>query len=231
MSIGFLLQATTAIDSASASVATDTVEKVSMLQFFIKGGPIMYPLLVLFVITLYITIERVLTLNKMGKFDPNFMNNIKDYVANGNLEAAKTLAKNTQSPVARMIEKGLKRLGKPLENITTSIQNTGKLEIGKMEKGLATLATISGAAPMLGFLGTVTGMINAFRAIAGSKTAVTPSMLASGIYEAMITTVTGLVIGIIAYLAYNWFIVKVESIVYKMEASSVEFIDLLQEPA
>jgi len=230
-----ILQAsTTVIDSASADggvAAGQVAEKMTLLQFFMKGGPLMIPLILLFIISLYIIIERALTLSKLDKMDPNFMNNIKDYVSNGNLEAARSLAKNTQTPVARLIDKGLKRLGKPLDNISSSIENTGKLEISKMEKGLATLATIAGAAPMLGFLGTVTGMINAFRAIAASQTAVTPSMLASGIYEAMITTVTGLVIGIIAYLAYNFLITKVEGIVYKMEASSVEFIDLLQEPA
>lgn len=227
----FLLQAATDINSIVNPETTETVTEASVLDLLMKGGPVMVPLGILLFITIYLLIERYLTISKAGKIDPQFMNNIRDYVTNGNLEAAKTLAKTSPTPQARLIEKGVLRIGRPLDDIRTAIENTGKIEVAKMEKGLAALATIAGAAPMLGFLGTVAGMINAFRAIAAAESAVTPSLLAGGIYEAMITTLGGLVVGLIAYLAYNALTVMVENIVYKMEVSSVEFIDLLQEPA
>ncbi len=226
----FLLQATTGLDSLGAT-PTETVEQQTVLDLMMNGGPVMIPLAILLFITIYLLIERYLTINKASKMDPAFMNNIRDYVMNGNLEGAKSLAKATQNPLARMIEKGVIRIGRPLDDIKSSIENTGKLEVAKMEKGLAALATIAGAAPMLGFLGTVAGMINAFRAIASAESAVTPSLLAGGIYEAMITTLAGLVVGLIAYLGYNALTVMVENVVYKMEVSSVDFIELLQEPA
>jgi biopolymer transport protein ExbB len=227
----FFLQAATNLESIVNPTTTETVTETSILDLLMNGGPVMIPLGILLFITIYLLIERYLTISKASKIDPAFMKNIRDYVVNGNLEAAKTLAKTSQTPLARLIEKGVLRIGRPLEDIRTSIENTGKIEVAKMEKGLAALATIAGAAPMLGFLGTVAGMINAFRAIAAAESAVTPSLLAGGIYEAMITTLAGLVVGLLAYLGYNSLTVMVENIVYKMEASSVEFIDLLQEPA
>jgi biopolymer transport protein ExbB len=151
-------------------------------------------------------------------------------VVSGNIEAARTLCRNTDTPIARMIEKGVLRIGKPLKNIEVAIENVGKLEIYKMEKNLATMATISGAAPMIGFLGTVTGMIRAFFELASNDNVVA-SDLAGGIYEAMITTAAGLAVGIVAYIAYNLLVALVEKVVYNMEATSVEFMDLLQEPA
>jgi biopolymer transport protein ExbB len=226
----YFLQTTTGIDSLGTT-ATETVNQQSVLDLMMNGGPVMIPLAILLFITIYLLIERYLTINKASKIDPAFMNNIRDYVLKGNLEGAKSLARATQNPLARMIEKGVIRIGRPLEDIKSSIENTGKLEVAKMEKGLAALATIAGAAPMLGFLGTVAGMINAFRAIASAESAVTPSLLAGGIYEAMITTLAGLVVGLIAYLGYNALTVMVENVVYKMELSSVDFIELLQEPA
>jgi len=227
----FFLQAATNLESIVNPTTTETVTETSVLDMLMNGGPVMIPLGILLFITIYLLIERYLTISKASKIDPTFMNNIRDYVVNGNLEAAKTLAKSSQMPLARLIEKGVLRIGRPLEDIRTSIENTGKIEVAKMEKGLAALATIAGAAPMLGFLGTVAGMINAFRAIAAAESAVTPSLLAGGIYEAMITTLAGLVVGLLAYLGYNSLTVMVENVVYKMEVSSVEFIDLLQEPA
>jgi len=190
----------------------------------------MIPIAVLFVLSIYLFIERWLTIRKASRVDKNFMRNIRDYVVTGNVEAARMLCKNTDTPIARMIEKGVLRIGKPLKNIEVAIENVGKLEIYKMEKNLATMATISGAAPMIGFLGTVTGMIRAFFQMASNDNVVA-SDLAGGIYEAMITTAAGLAVGIIAYIGYNLLVALVEKVVYNMEATSVEFMDLLQEPA
>jgi biopolymer transport protein ExbB len=206
-------------------------ESQSLFSLLLKGGPVMIPLALLSIIAVYITIERYLTIKKASKLDQNFMANIKDMVLNGNIKGAKALCERTNSPVARMLEKGISRIGKPLQDINTSIQNSGNIEINKLEKGMPTLATVSGAAPMLGFLGTVTGMVTAFYNMSQAGANLTVSLLAGGIYEALVTTVAGLIIGIFAYVAYNQLTAMVEKIVHQMEASSVEFIDLLQDPA
>ncbi len=214
-----------------AGEVISTVEKTSLLSLIMKGGVLLIPLVILSILAVYIFIERYLTIKKATEIDNNFMNNIRDHVTGGNINAAKDLCKNTDSPIARMIEKGLLRLGKPLKNINVAIENVGKLEIYKLEKSLATLATISGAAPMIGFLGTVLGMIRAFFNMSKAGHNIDPSQLAGGIYEAMITTAAGLTVGILAYIAYNLLVAMVEKVVFKMEATSVEFVDLLQEPA
>ena len=206
-------------------------ESIRMIELLMKGGLVLIPIAILFVIAIYIFVERWLTIKGAGKVDPKFMLNIKDYVVNGNIEAAKTLARNTDTPIAKMIEKGVLRIGKPLQDINVAIENVGKLEIYQLEKRLATLATISGAAPMIGFLGTVIGMIKAFFNISNAGQNVDASLLAGGIYEAMITTAAGLAVGIIAFVGYNLLVALVEKVVFQMEATSVEFIDLLQEPA
>ncbi len=227
--ISFLLQIPT------SALATDTAglggpEKTSLIDLALKGGIVIIPIVILFIAALYIFFERWFTIRKASKVDPNFMRNIRDYVTTGNIEAARMLCKNTDTPIARMIEKGVMRIGKPLKNIEVAIENVGKLEIYQMEKNLATMATISGAAPMIGFFGTVTGMIRAFFELASNDNVVA-SDLAGGIYEAMITTAAGLAVGIIAYIGYNLLVSLVEKVVYNMEATSVEFMDLLQEPA
>jgi len=158
------------------------------------------------------------------------MNNIKDHISNGKLEAAQALCQSANTPVARMIEKGISRIGKPLKDISAAIENTGKLEINQLEKNLTTLATIAGAAPMIGFLGTVIGMILAFHDMAAAGGQINIEMLAEGIYTAMTTTVAGLAVGIIAYVSYNWLVSLVDKVVYKMEANATEFLDLLNEP-
>lgn len=206
-------------------------ESIKILDLLMKGGVVLIPIGILSIIAVYIFVERYLTIVKASKVDPKFMLNIKDYVVNGNIEAAKTLARNTNSPTARMIEKGVIRIGKPLQDISVAIENVGKLEIYQLEKKLATLATIAGAAPMIGFFGTVTGMIKAFFNIAKAGQNVNANLLAGGIYEAMITTAAGLAVGILAFIGYNLLVALVEKVVYQMEATSVEFIDLLQEPA
>jgi len=228
-----LLQITEIASSTVGAVATNSPvpESQSLLDLALKGGLIMIPLAISSIVAVYLTIERYITIKKASKLDANFMANIKDMVLSGNVKGAKALCERTNSPIARILEKGISRIGKPLQNIDVSIQNAGNLEINKLERGMPTLATISGAAPMLGFLGTVTGMVTAFYNMSQAGNNLTVSLLAGGIYEALVTTVTGLIIGIFAYIAYNQLTSMIENIIHKMEASSVEFIDLLQEPA
>lgn len=208
---------------------------LSILELMMSGGLggqlIMLSLLILSFIAIYIFVERFLTIRKAGEEDAAFMNAVKDSIQKGDLNGAKALCMRTDSPVARMIEKGVARIGRPLHDITEAVENVGKLETYKLEKNLATLATISGAAPMIGFLGTVIGMILAFHEMANAGGQVNVEMLAGGIYTAMSTTVAGLVVGILAYLGYNMLVARVETVVFKMEARSTEFIDLLHEPA
>lgn len=186
-------------------------------------------LLVLSFIAFYIFIERYATINRAGKIDETFMNNIRMNVAAGNIAAARALCQTTDSPVARMVEKGLKRIGKPLRDIDAAIENVGNLEIFKLEKNLSRLASIAGAAPMIGFFGTVTGMIMAFYRMATEQN-VTPDVLAGGIYQALVTTAFGLAIGIFAFVGYNILVANVEKVIYEMERTTTEFMDLLQEP-
>lgn len=210
----------------------EVVERFSILGLIDPWSWIfLAPILLLFVIAIYIFIERTMTIGKAGKVPDGFTQNIRDYVMNGNIPAAMDMCKRTDLPVARMIEKGIQRIGKPLKNIEASIENVGKLEVFKLERGLPMMATISGAAPMLGFLGTVTGMIKAFYNLAQSGSEVAADKLAGGIYEALFTTAAGLIVGIIAFVGYNVLTTMVDKAVNKMEATSVAFIDLLQEPA
>lgn len=207
-----------------------TEQSIQVMDLAIKGGWIMIPLLIMSIIAIYIFIERWVAISKAGKEDSNFMNNIKDFILNGKVDSALSLCKGTQTPISRMIEKGVSRIGRPLDDISASIENVAKLEVYKLERGMALLATISGAAPMLGFLGTVIGMIKALFVMANSGEGIVISSLANGIYEAMVTTVGGLIVGIIAYVGYNILVANVEKVIYKMEARSIEFLDLLNEP-
>ncbi len=179
---------------------------------------------------IYIFVERMITINKANESPDAFIGKIKELVLKGDISAAKMLCNQHDTPVARMIEKGVSRIGSPLKNIEASIENVGKIELFKLEKNLSVLATVSGAAPMMGFLGTVIGMVQAFISIAQEEGSVSPKLLADGIYTAMITTVAGLIVGIIAYLGYNFLVTRVSKVVNKMEYSAIEFIDLLQEP-
>ncbi len=205
-------------------------ESIRIIELLMKGGIILIPIGLLLVAAIYIFLERYFTIKKAGKADPKFMLNIKDYVVNGNIDAAKALAKSHNSPISRMIEKGVLRIGKPLQDISVAIENVGKLELFQLEKKLAILATIAGVAPMIGFFGTVTGMIRAFYSMSTAEQ-ISPNLLAGGIYEALITTACGLAVGIVALIGYNLLVSLVDNVVHKMEATSVEFIDLLQEPA
>ena len=210
------------------------VETQSFFDVIISSGPfgwgIMLGLLLMSVYALYIYVERVRTINQAGRIDENFMNNIRANVSASNISAAKALCQRTDSPIARMVEKGLQRIGKPLRDIDAAIENVGNLELFKLEKNLSTLASISGAAPMIGFFGTVTGMIGAFYEMATAEN-VTPSVLAGGIYQALITTAMGLFIGIFVFVGYNLLVAKVEKVVFNMERTTLEFLDMLQEPS
>ncbi|MDO6675981.1 MotA/TolQ/ExbB proton channel family protein [Tenacibaculum sp. 1B UA] len=195
------------------------------------GGQIIIALLfVLLAIALYIYFERFFAIKEASKVDINFMDQIRDHVTNGRIDSAKSLCDNTVTPTARLIGKGISRIGKPLEDINTAIENAGKLEVYKLERNVSVLATIAGAAPMIGFLGTVIGMIIAIHEIANSGGQIDIKMLSDGLYTAMTTTVGGLIVGIIAYIAYNHLVVRTDKVVYQMEAKSVEFLDLLNEP-
>jgi len=213
------------------SVPVETAaEELTLLDFAIKGGWVMIPIVLLSFIAAYIFIERYYVIRKATREDQNFMNRIKDYIHDGKLEAALALCRSTDSPSARMIEKGVSRLGRPLQDIQTAIENVGKLEISKLEKSFPTLATITGAEPMLGFLGTVIGMVQSFYAMSAAGNNIEVSLLSDGIYTALITTVAGLIVGILGYFAYNTLVVRVERVVFNLEATLTEFMDILNEP-
>ncbi len=219
-----------------AQIVTGAVESVepdqaiSFWSLILAGGPLMVPLALCSIIAVYIFVERLRTINRANVSSDAFMGKIKELVVKGDINGAKILCSQHDTPIARMIEKGVARIGSPLKNIEASIENVGKIEVFRLEKNLSVLATIAGAAPMIGFLGTVIGMVGAFIAIAQEEGSVSPKLLADGIYTAMVTTVAGLVVGIVAYLGYNYLVTRVSKVVHKMEYSSIEFIDLLQEP-
>ena len=216
------------LNEQDALTIIETQEKISVMDLLFKGGFMMIPILLLFIITIYILIERILVINKESKSPKNFTDEIIKRIHNNDINGAKLICDDTNNPIARMILKGLNKIESSLKNIETSIENVGKIEIYNLEKNLSLLATISGAAPMMGFLGTVTGMIQAFISIAQEEGAVSPKLLSSGIYEAMITTAAGLFVGIIAYLAYNYLVSRVEKLIHRMEYSTIEFIETLQ---
>lgn len=224
----FLLQ----IDMGTG-VVQEATEKVSLSfwELAIKGGWIMIPIILLSVITVYIFIERFLAIRLAAKQDDTFMNNIKNYILEGKIDHALALCKSNKSPVARMIEKGIQRLGRPLNDVNTAIENVGNLEVSKLEKGLSALSISAGAGPMIGFLGTVIGMIQAFYDMASAGNNIDITLLSSGIYTAMVTTVAGLIVGILAFIAYNFLVARVEKVVYVLQANTMEFMDLLNEPA
>jgi biopolymer transport protein ExbB len=205
-------------------------QSVSLWDLALAGGPLMIPIVFSSFFAIYIFIERILTINRANQDSESFMGRIKEMVLRGDINGARSLCATFDSPIARMIEKGLSRIGSPLKNIEASIENVGKIELFKLEKNLSIIATVAGAAPMMGFLGTVMGMVTAFISISQEEGSVSPKLLADGIYTAMITTVAGLIVGIIAYLSYNYLVTRVSKVVHKMEYSSIEFIDLLQEP-
>jgi len=222
-------------DEIDIQLDAESVEKTLSIVELIKSGGLAGQLIialltVLLVVALYIYFERLFTIKAASKVDPNFMNQIKDHVVNGNMEAAKAVCTQVNSPVSRLIDKGISRIGRPLADINSAIENAGKLEVYSLEKNVSILATISGAAPMIGFLGTVIGMILSIFEIANSGGQIDIKLLADGLYTAMTTTVAGLVVGIVAYIAFNHIVGRTNKVVYQMEANSVEFLDLLNEP-
>ena len=226
----FVLYQINLTDTVSVGIPIEEAQEISYLELAFKGGWIMVPIILLSIIAVYIFVERFFVIRKASVEDLQFMNRIKDFIHDGKIESALTLCQSTDKPVSRMIEKGIQRIGRPLSDIIAAIENIGKLEIYKLEKGLPTLATVAGAAPMIGFLGTVIGMIIAFYDMANAGSNIDVSTLSNGIYTALITTVAGLIVGIIAYFAYNILVSKVEKVVFKLEANTTEFMDLLNEP-
>lgn len=227
--MGILLQVDSSKILNTAAAAVQAPEKISLWSLLDKGGWLMYPLYLLFAATIFVFIERLIAISKASKIDANFMNMIRDNIMSGNISGARSLAKNTANPVARMIDKGIQRIGKPIDAIEKSMENVGKLEMYKMERNLSVLSLIAGIAPMFGFLGTIVGMVQLFYNI-NSTGNFELSVIAGGIYVKMITSATGLITGLIAYMGYNYLSTQVDKTANKMEAASAEFIDTLQEP-
>ena len=217
--------------AVSAGTTAAPVAELNMWDLSLKGGVIMIPLLILSILAIYIFIERAVVIRKAAREDRTFMDRIKDYIHEGDVDAALNLCKKTDTPYARLIEKGITRLGRPMNDVLVAIENVGNLEVAKLEKGFPWLATAAAGAPMLGFLGTVTGMVRAFYNMASAGTSADITTLSGGIYEALVTTVAGLVVGIIALFAYNYLVARVDGVVNQLEAKTMEFMDLLNEPA
>ncbi|MDR1257675.1 MAG: MotA/TolQ/ExbB proton channel family protein [Tannerellaceae bacterium] len=208
-----------------------TQAEMNLIDLAFKGGWIMIVLALLSIVAIYLFIQRLLVIRRAGKEDESFMNRIKDYIHDGKVDSALNLCHTTRTPSARMIEKGISRLGRPMNDVLVAIENVGNLEVAKLEKSFPLIATIAGGAPMIGFLGTVTGMVQAFFDMANAGSNVDITLLSNGIYQALVTTVGGLVVGIIALFAYNYLVSCVDNVVNKMEARTMEFMDLLNEPA
>jgi biopolymer transport protein ExbB len=226
------LQITTP-ETVAQAVQTPVVqgtETIAVMDLALKGGWIMIPLALLFALSIYIFIERLILINQSSKEPDNFMSTIRDFVHDGRLDSAKALCANTNSPIARMIGKGISRIGKPLNDINAVIENVGKFEVSKLERNLAWLSTAAGAGPMIGFLGTVTGMVRVFFDMASRGNNIDVGTLSGGMYEAMVTTVGGLIVGITAYICYNYLVARIEKMVFILEARATEFMDLLHEP-
>jgi biopolymer transport protein ExbB len=221
-----ILQVTNLDTSSIQGTSTE-----SFIDIALKGGWVMLPIVILSFIAVYIFFERWFAIKKAARVDQNFMNRIKDYIIDGKVDSAHTLCQSTDNPVARMIDKGISRIGRPLNDVNAAIENVGRLEVYKLERGLPTLATVAGGAPMIGFLGTVIGMVQAFLEMSNAGNNINVGQLSGGIYTALITTVAGLTVGIIAYFAYNTLVARVDKVINNMEAGTSEFIDLLNEPA
>lgn len=221
----------TVTSAAAAAAATEPAPSLSIWQLCVEGGWIMIPLALLAVISIYIFIERAIVTYKASKLDDTFMKRIKDYIHDGEIESALNLCRSDNSPYGRLISKGISRIGRPMNDVLVAIENTGNLEVAALSKGLPWLATTAAGAPMLGFLGTVIGMVQAFFAIANSGNAASIGDFAGGIYTALVTTVAGLVVGIIALFAYNYLVARINKVMNLMEARTMDFMDLLNEPA
>ena len=220
-----------AAEPAMKAAPQQVEQSYSLIQMAAKGGWLMIVLAILSVIAIYIFGKKWWMIHKAQQVDKNFMRDIRDYIHEGKVKSALSLCEKYDSPVARLVEKGIERIGRPLTDIQTAVENTGNVEIARLEKGLPTLATISGGAPMIGFLGTVLGMVQAFFNMANAGNNIDITLLSSGIYTAMITTVGGLIVGILAYFGYNYLTAQISNLMFKMETATIDFIDLLHEPA
>ena len=226
-----MLPLLTAQAEGVSAIENAVPEKLSLIQMAVSGGWLMIVLLILSIIAIYIFGSRWWAIREASKTDPHFMDNIKDLLSEGKTKPAIAMCRNNNSPVARMIEKGIERADRPLQDIQTAIENVGNVEIARLERGLPMLATISGGAPMIGFLGTVIGMIQAFFNMSQAGNNIDITLLSGGIYTAMVTTVGGLFVGIIAYFGYNYLSGKISALIFKMESVTIEFMDIINEPA
>lgn len=229
-----LLQVSNAAGDSAEMLSGAAQQDGIVTRFFdiaLKGGWIMLPILALSLIAVFIFFDRYFAIKKAGKIDESFLERVSDYITDGKIDAALALARSHDNPTARMIQKGISRIGRPMTDVNSAIETVGNLEIAKLEKGLPVLASVAGGAPMIGFLGTVIGMIQAFYDMANAGNNIDVTLLSSGIYQAMVTTVAGLTVGIIAYFAYNILVANVEKVIFNMEAATSEFLDLLNEPA
>lgn len=210
---------------------TPTADTLSLWSLLLDGGFLMIPLALLLIVSIYIFIERCIVINRASKDDASFMKRIRDYIHEGDLESATNLCRRSETPYSRLILKGITRIGRPMNDVLVAIENTGNIEVAGLAKGFAWLSTTAAGAPMLGFLGTVTGMIQAFYALAGAGTSANITVLSSGIYQALVTTVAGLVVGILALFAYNYLVARVNRVMRGLESKTMEFMDLLNEPS
>jgi biopolymer transport protein ExbB len=217
------------MNKVAMAAQADAAKGTNLGEMLTMGGWLMLPLALLFLITIYVFFERLIAIQKASKIDSNFMNIIRDHIVSGNVSAARSFAKNTNNPVARIIDKGIQRIGKPIDSIEKSMENVGKLELYNMERNLSILSLVAGIAPMFGFLGTIVGMFKLFYSLASTGD-FTIQTMANGIYTKMITSASGLIIGLLAYIAHSYLSTQVDKTANKMEASSSEFLDVLQEP-
>lgn len=230
-----LLQITQAIDTAAALPeaalqAVQTQEKIPVMELAVKGGWIMIPIVLLLFVSIYVFVERWIVINKASRDESALMASVRDYVMDDRLDSAKTLCRNTCTPTSRIIEKGIDRIGKPVENIKSAMEDAGNIEVARLERNISWLSTTAGAAPMIGFLGTVTGMVRVFFDMASKGNNIEVGTLADGMYQAMVTTVAGLIVGIIAYVCYNFIVSRISRATHVFESRSAEFMDLLNEP-
>ena len=226
-----LLQATADVADLAPATPVSQEMNFSLIEMATKGGWLMIVLLILSIIAIYIFGNKWWMIRKAGNIDKNFMKDIHDLIHEGKIKSALALCEKYDSPIARLVEKGIERIGRPLPDIQAAVENMGNVEVARLEKGLPMLATISGGAPMIGFLGTVSGMIQAFFRMSTAGNNIDITLLSGGIYEAMVTTVGGLFVGIIAYFGYNYLTSQISNLVFKMERTTIEFIDMLHEPA
>jgi biopolymer transport protein ExbB len=218
------------IASDSTASVTGAHPAVPFYELLLKGGWILLPIVLLLFLAIYVFFERLLTVSKASKIDRNFMNQVQDLVQDGNIAGARSLCKNSDFPVARMLDKGLKKIGRPIDDIEKALESAGKIEVYKLEKNLSILGTVAGVAPMLGFIGTILGVITIFVDIAAKNT-IDIGTISTGLYQKLISSAAGLVVGIVAHLGYHYLLLRIDKEIFKMEATAIEFLELLQDPA